>query len=65
MTDPIVEEVRRHRNQHTKIFGYNLDAICEDYKKKHNLYLKKIGDLKNSLATQRHAGAIRKEKMAV
>jgi len=32
MKDPIVEEVRRVRNEHSKQFDYDLDAICEDYK---------------------------------
>lgn len=30
MTDPIVEEVRKFRNEHAKKFNYDLDAICED-----------------------------------
>ena len=33
MKDPIVEEVRRFRNEHSKKFDYDLDAICEEYKK--------------------------------
>jgi hypothetical protein len=32
MKDPIVEEVRRFRDEHSKRFNYDLDAICEDYK---------------------------------
>ena len=32
MKDPIVEEVRYIRNEHSKRFNYDLDAICEDYK---------------------------------
>jgi hypothetical protein len=28
MTDPIVEEVRKHRMEHTLKFGGNLAAIC-------------------------------------
>jgi len=30
MTDPIVEEVRKHRMEHTLRFGRNLAAICAD-----------------------------------
>ena len=30
MTDPIVEEVRKHRLEHTLRFGRNLAAICAD-----------------------------------
>jgi hypothetical protein len=32
MIDPIVEEIRRFRDEHAKKFDYNLDAICEDFK---------------------------------
>jgi hypothetical protein len=31
MKDPIVEEVRQIRDDHSKRFNYDLDAICEDY----------------------------------
>ena len=34
MKDPIVEEVRRIRDDHSKQFNYDIDAICEDYKKR-------------------------------
>ncbi len=30
MRDPIVEEVRRYRMEHTERFGGNLAAICAD-----------------------------------
>ena len=30
MKDPIVEEIRRHRMEHTRKFGGNLSAICTD-----------------------------------
>ncbi|OHB77126.1 MAG: hypothetical protein A2Z34_06310 [Planctomycetes bacterium RBG_16_59_8] len=30
MKDPIVEEVRKHRMEHTKKFGGDLAAICAD-----------------------------------
>jgi hypothetical protein len=30
MKDPIVEEVRRYRMEHTRKFGGDLDRICED-----------------------------------
>jgi hypothetical protein len=31
MIDPIVEEVRRIRDEHSRSFDYNLDAICDAY----------------------------------
>lgn len=30
MKDPIVEEVRKHRMEHTRKFGGDLSAICKD-----------------------------------
>lgn len=30
MKDPIVEEVRRYRRNHSERFKNNLDAICDD-----------------------------------
>lgn len=32
--DPIVEEIRRVRDEHARKFGYDLHAICEDFRKK-------------------------------
>ena len=34
MKDPIAEEVRQAREAHAKQFKYDLDAICEDLKKR-------------------------------
>ncbi|MEN6450489.1 MAG: hypothetical protein ABFC96_08365 [Thermoguttaceae bacterium] len=33
MRDPIVEEVRRHRMEHTRKFGGDLTLICEDLRR--------------------------------
>jgi hypothetical protein len=33
MDNPIVEEVRRHRMEHTRKFGGNLKLICEDLRR--------------------------------
>ena len=30
MKDPFVEEVRKHRMEHTRQFDFNLHRICED-----------------------------------
>lgn len=30
--DPILEEIRQVRDNHSKRFNYDLDAICDDYK---------------------------------
>jgi hypothetical protein len=33
MRDPIIEEVRKHRKEHTKKFKGDLLAICEDLRR--------------------------------
>ncbi len=33
MKDPIIEELRRHRMEHTRRFGADLTLICEDLRK--------------------------------
>ena len=30
MNDPIVEEVRKYRDEHARRFNYDLNAICAD-----------------------------------
>ena len=30
-TDPILDEIRRQRDEHAKKFNYDLAAICEDH----------------------------------
>lgn len=32
MTDPIIEEVRKHRDEHARKFNYDLNLICEDFR---------------------------------
>jgi len=34
MKDPIIEEIYRAREAHSKQFNYDLDAICEDMRKR-------------------------------
>ncbi len=40
--DPIIEEVRRVRDEHAKRFNYDLDAIVADIQR-HQVALKKQG----------------------
>ncbi len=40
--DPIVTEVRRFREEHSKKFNYDLDAICKDFASKHSLYAARL-----------------------
>ena len=32
--DPIVEEIRKHRQEYAAQFDYDIDAICEDIRRK-------------------------------
>jgi hypothetical protein len=34
MNDPIVEEVRKFRDDHARKFNYDLDAICADLRQR-------------------------------
>ena len=40
--DPIVDEVRRAREEYAKRFNYDLDAICRDLQKKQSSKGKKV-----------------------
>jgi hypothetical protein len=40
--DPIVEEVRRIRNEYAKQFNYDLDAVCRDLRQKQERSGRKI-----------------------
>ena len=47
MLDPIVDEVRKYRDEHASKFKYNINAICDDYKLKHNKYLSLLNEIRN------------------
>jgi len=55
MKDPIIEEVRRIRDEHSKLFDYDLDAICEDYKSHQNKIKNRLVRLKPKLIKANHA----------
>ena len=40
--DPIVEEVRRVRQEYSKRFNYDLRALAEDLKKKERLHQERL-----------------------
>ena len=46
MNDPIVNEIRKFRDKHSKMFNYDIKAICENYKKKHKIYTEKLTKIK-------------------
>ena len=54
MYDPIVDEVRQYRDEHARRFDYNIEAICNDYKKKHSKYLNLLNKKRNN-AGERNA----------
>ncbi|MBI5604427.1 MAG: hypothetical protein HY879_13860 [Deltaproteobacteria bacterium] len=52
MKDPIVEEVRKARQDHAKRFNHNLFAICKDLKKIEKESGHKIVSLPSRLLTK-------------
>ena len=40
--DPIVEEVRKARDEYAKKFNYDLDAICRDLQKRQKKHGKRL-----------------------
>jgi hypothetical protein len=46
MKDPIVEEVRKYRNEHAKQFNYDLEAIVADLMKSQELHKDRLVRLK-------------------
>jgi hypothetical protein len=40
--DPIVEEVRKVREEHAKKFNYDIHAICEDIRKQERRSRRKV-----------------------
>ena len=47
--DPIVEEIRKYRKQHSEKYGYDLDKICVALKKREKQSNKKVVNLKPRL----------------
>jgi ribosomal protein S13 len=48
MNDPIVEEVRRYRDEHARKFDYNLDRICQDFRQKHAENVKRLSEIEHA-----------------
>jgi hypothetical protein len=46
MYDPIVSEVRKFRNAHSKKFNYNVNAIFEDYDNRHDEIISRLKNIK-------------------
>ncbi len=53
MKDPIVEEVRRYRMEHTRMFQGDLAAICKDLEEIQRLSGRKIVRLPAKKATRK------------
>jgi hypothetical protein len=45
MRDNIIDEIHRIRDEHAKKFNYDLNAICEDYKKYQLEFAKRLVSL--------------------
>ncbi len=54
MKDPIVANVRRIRDEHSKMFNYDLDDIYEDYQKRQKKLKNRLVRLKPKLISGRH-----------
>lgn len=50
MTDPIVEEVRKIRDEHARKFDYDLNRICEDFRKHRAEHLAKLKSFRSGCA---------------
>ena len=48
MNDPIVNEVRKYRDEHSKKFNYDLDAIVANYQANHKNYISMLKKIKNA-----------------
>ena len=55
MNDPIVAEVRKHRDEHARQFGYDIVKICKDYRQKHSLYVERLREMKKNANTKAQA----------
>ncbi len=56
MDDPIVEEVRKARQDHANKFNYDLSKICKDLKKIERKCGHKVVSLPPKLLTRRSTG---------
>ena len=50
MYDPIVSEVRKFRNAHSKKFNYNVNAIFEDYDNRHDEIMSRLQKIKKDFS---------------
>jgi hypothetical protein len=48
MTDPIVEEVRKYRDDHARKFNYDLNLICEDLRNRHAQNIERLANIKTA-----------------
>ena len=58
MIDPIVAEVRKYRDEHARKFKYDINDICEDYKRKHKKYLELLRKVRDSISTDSAAWSV-------
>lgn len=52
MNDPIVDEIRKYRDEHSKQFDYDLDAIVADYQTKHQDYVSMLAKINKQNANK-------------
>ncbi len=56
--DPIVEEVRKIREEHAARFGYDLKAIFEDLKKTEKMSLRRVMSLPPKRLKERQVAVV-------
>ena len=53
MNDPIIDEIRKHRDEHAEKFNYDLKLICEDLRKKQAANKANVVDLSSNNSTEK------------
>ena len=48
MIDPIIEEVRKHRDEHARRFNYDLDMICKDLRSRHARNVERLKQIRTA-----------------
>ena len=54
MYDPIVSEVRKIRDAHSKKFNYNVSEIFKDYDNRHDEIINKLKNIKENFNDSLH-----------
>ncbi len=53
MNDPIIDEIRKYRDEHAKKFNYDLKLICDDLRKKQAARKANVVDLSSNNSAEK------------